>query len=136
MLNSNNAYSPLAKYGFYDSLHLFSSIKIFSLSKLINAIRPLSLVQETQDLSLYTTARDLLLSMAANGNLASKGHMKMLEDIERQLDVVSGSQSQGQTQDLQVMDFNLEGITPWIDAIGGSDSFLDTYEFPQIPGTF
>ncbi|KAF2008429.1 hypothetical protein BU24DRAFT_497895 [Aaosphaeria arxii CBS 175.79] len=111
--------SRLAKYGFYDSLHLFSGIMIFSLSRLVNAIRPLSLIQESDDLSLYFTARDLLLSMAACGNLASKGHVQMLEDIERRLDNIS------QTQDSQVLDVRLDEISPWIDSVGGVNMFLD-----------
>lgn len=119
-----------AKYGFYDSLHLFSSIKIFSLSRLVNTIRPLSLMQEPQDLSLYSTARELLLSMATCGNLASRGHVKMLEDIERLLDVVS------QSQDEQMLNFRLDEIFPWIDSIGGPESFLDISGFPQMPDHF
>lgn len=73
--------------------------------------------------------------MAMSGNLASRGHMKMLEEIEGHLDVVLQGQSrnQDQAQDASMPNFNLEGITPWIDSIGGLDSFLDSFEFPQMP---
>jgi hypothetical protein len=117
----------LAKYGFYDSLHLFSSIIIFSLSRLVNTIRPLSMIQEPQDLALYSSARDLLMSMAAAGNLASKGHVQMLDDIERHLDGVSES------QDAQMLNVRLDEISPWIDSIGGSDFLFDMSGFPSYP---
>jgi hypothetical protein len=73
--------------------------------------------------------------MAMSGNLASRGHMKMLEEIEGHLDSVLQRQSrnQDQTQDAPMPNFSLEGITPWIDSIGGLDSFLDSFEFPQMP---
>ncbi|KAL2212087.1 hypothetical protein CC79DRAFT_1364371 [Sarocladium strictum] len=119
--------SLLAKYGFYDSLHLFSSIIIFSLSRLVNTIRPLSMIQEPQDLALYSSARDLLMSMAAAGNLASKGHVQMLDDIERHLDGVSES------QDAQMLNVRLDEISPWIDFIGGSDFLFDMAGFPSYP---
>lgn len=127
-----------AKYGFYESLHLFSSIKIFSLSRLVNIIRPNSLIQEPQDLLLHSMARDLLLSMATSGNLAAKGHMQMLEEIERHLGTVSQGQGEGQSQGqgAQELNFNLEEMHPWIDSIGGLDSFLDLSGFPQMADTF
>lgn len=61
--------------------------------------------------------------------------MKMLEEIEGHLDVVLQGQSRGQnhTDDAQMLNLSLEGITPWIDSIGGLDSFLDTMEFQQMP---
>jgi proline utilization trans-activator len=119
-----------AKYGFYDSLHLFSGIKILSLSRLVNTIRPLSLIQEPQDLSLYSAAKGLLLTMASCGNLASKGHLQMLEEIERVLDLVS------QSQDAHMLNFRLEEIFPWIDPIRGSGTLLDMSAFPQTPVDF
>jgi len=111
-----------AKYGFYDSLHLFSGNMIFSLSRLVNTVRPLSLMQDPQDLSLYSVAKDLLMTMASCGNLASKGHVQMLEDIEQLLDVVS------QNQETQTPTFGSE-IFPWIDSIDNSGYFLDTTEY-------
>jgi hypothetical protein len=62
--------------------------------------------------------------MAACGNLASKSHVQMLEDVERRLDDVSHS------QDSQVLDFDLNEISPWIDSIGGADMFLEMSGIP------
>lgn len=131
----------LAKYGFYDSLHLFSSIKILLLSRLVNAIRPQSLAQKSGDLALYCAGRDLLLSMAARGNLASRGHMRMLEEIERHLPPVAQQEQGGrlglnegpQGQDVQMHSCEWDDIEPWIDSVGGGlDSFLDMAGFPGM----
>jgi hypothetical protein len=64
--------------------------------------------------------------MAASGNLASKGHMRMLEDIENHLDGISES------QDAQMLNFRLDEISPWIDSIGGSEFLLDMSGFPEF----
>ena len=120
----------LAKYGFYDSLHLFSSLTIVELSKLTNAIRPQSLEHDAEDVSLHSTARDLLTSMAVQGNLASKDHVRMLEDIEQRLS------SMFKSQDAENLDFRLGNTVSWTDDLGAHDTFLDLPGFLDIYGGF
>lgn len=104
--------SAPAKYGFWESLHVFSSINIFSLARLAHTFRPYSLFLDSEDLSLYSFAKDLLISMAAHGNVASKGHIKLIEETERLLDAVS-SQSQG-TEAIMGLE---QDIFQWIESI-------------------
>ncbi|KAH7029793.1 proline utilization trans-activator [Microdochium trichocladiopsis] len=123
ILTELSSRDKLAKYGFYDAMHLFSAINIFSLTSLVNAVRPLSLTQDAKDLALHCSARQLLMTMASCGNLASKGYVQMLEEIERIADVVSlQSQQNGGSAPASFGD----EIFPWIDSIDTSGFFLDT----------
>ncbi|RDW78728.1 uncharacterized protein DSM5745_05580 [Aspergillus mulundensis] len=134
----------IAKYGFYDSLHLFSGIKIFVLSRLVSTVSASlsipataqsmtvsigagdDLTQDPEDISLCNAAKELLGVMASCGNRASKGHLQLLEEIERLLDVVSHSFSQEQPPRSQTPG-SLFGtdLFPWIDSIDSSGYFLD-----------
>ena len=61
------------------------------------------------------------MTMASSGNLAAKGHVQMLQDIERLLDVVSQSQDAQ-----QILNVSLEEIFPWVDPMGGSEYSADS----------
>ncbi|KAL2417445.1 hypothetical protein ABEF91_006508 [Exophiala dermatitidis] len=83
----------IAKYGFWESLHIFSSVHIFSLAQLADTFRPMSLSPASDDSTLYQFAKDLLISMANHGNIAAKGHIKLIDETERLLaDVTSRRQ--------------------------------------------
>lgn len=113
----------LAKYGFWESLHLFSAINVFSLARLAHTLRPFSLCQTDSDLELYKSAKDLLHSMAAHGNAASKGHVRLIEEIERLLDAVSLHFS-NQDPNLTVSMTDLEqDIFQWIESIDNMDQY-------------
>ena len=60
--------------------------------------------------------------MAASGNLASKGHVQMLDEIERLLDVVSQAQPM-QPEELE------PDIFEWINSIDDSGYLLDQGAF-------
>lgn len=105
----------LAKYGFWESLHLFSAINVFALARLAHTLRPFSLYQTENDLLLYASAKDLLYNMAARGNAASKGHVRLMNEIERLLDAVSTVPSSSDTQ-LGISMADLEqDIFQWIE---------------------
>lgn len=113
----------IAKYGFWESLHLFSAINIFSLARLAHALRPFSLYQDDDDLSLYTAAKTLLHTIAAHGNVASKGHVKLVDEIEQLLDVVVSSQSSTHTDrpiSMTMADVE-QDIFQWIENIDSMD---------------
>lgn len=74
------------KYGYWDSVHLFSSLMILNLAGLIN--RRLqgagqSSGEETEnDVSMYQQGRRILFGLAEAGNVPSKHHLSMLEEVE------------------------------------------------------
>ncbi|CAH0052143.1 unnamed protein product [Clonostachys solani] len=76
----------LVKYGYWDSVHLFSSLMILNLASLIS--RRLqgagqSSKEETEnDVSMYQQGRRILLGLAEAGNVPSKHHLSMLEEVE------------------------------------------------------
>lgn len=99
-----------AKYGLWDSIHLFSGIIILSLAQIIDTAHPGSIAQTEQDTSLYAESKSLLAKLASVGNLAAKGHLRTLEDIETVLERVT--QTHAQSQDW----FDLD-IFEWIDTL-------------------
>ena len=74
----------LAKYGFWESLHLFSSLSLLLLVKLINRRWPhtLGLNFCDDDEETYVVCRDILQEMSSVGNFASNDHLRMLHEIE------------------------------------------------------
>ncbi|ETN38206.1 uncharacterized protein HMPREF1541_06237 [Cyphellophora europaea CBS 101466] len=114
----------IAKYGFWESLHLFSAINVFSLARLAHTLRPFSLYQTEDDLALYASAKSLLHDMAAHGNAASKGHVKLIEEIERLLDAVSSQPTTALDSQLTVTMADLEqDIFQWIESIDNIDQY-------------
>ncbi|KAM0545426.1 hypothetical protein ACHAPJ_011331 [Fusarium lateritium] len=83
----------IAKFGFWDSLHLFSSLTIFSLAISVNRRRPNSFDEKDTDPITYSTAKDLLHDLVKAGNLASKGHEKLLQDVEALGEVLGSMQT-------------------------------------------
>ncbi|CAI6085122.1 unnamed protein product [Clonostachys chloroleuca] len=85
LLNLANS-QKLVKYGYWDSVHLFSSLMILNLACLIN--RRLqgagqSSGEETEnDVSMYQQGRRILFGLAEAGNVPSKHHLSMLEEVE------------------------------------------------------
>ncbi|KAH8820214.1 hypothetical protein F5884DRAFT_744574 [Xylogone sp. PMI_703] len=84
ILNDLSKFGLLAKYGFWESLQLFSSLSIVALTNLINkqwpALLGLTLVYDDQ--ALYTSGREILQDMSSVGNFASEDHLRMLVEIE------------------------------------------------------
>jgi proline utilization trans-activator len=115
----------LAQYGFWESLHLFSAISILALARMVSSLRPSHLALPDEENSFYYPAEALLQSMADRGNVASKGHLRLVREINELsatvLDQQSGNQAGGMpgTADLE------QDIFQWIESIGN----LDHYEF-------
>ncbi|KAF9890087.1 hypothetical protein FE257_006248 [Aspergillus nanangensis] len=84
----------IAKFGFWDSLHLFSSLTILSLAMTTNRQR-LGIFEKDTDFVTYSTAKNLLYDMVRAGSLASKEHAKMLSDVEALGEALEAIQTQG-----------------------------------------
>lgn len=103
-----------AKYGFWESLHIFSSVIIFSLTNLIETITPIGTVHSAQDILCYNISKDLLTKMATAGNFASKGHVKMLEQIDQMMNApLHNNDAQEALNDNEV--------AQWLASISNSD---------------
>ncbi|KAF2174069.1 hypothetical protein M409DRAFT_48953 [Zasmidium cellare ATCC 36951] len=86
ILESLNRVGKIARHGFWESLHLFSALKIFALGTLLSEIRPFETDSHADDdPTLALTSKALLQDMADSGNFAAKGHVKMLSDVEQVL---------------------------------------------------
>ncbi|KAH6876324.1 fungal-specific transcription factor domain-containing protein [Thelonectria olida] len=96
----------VAKFGFWDSLHLFSSLTIFSLAISVNRWRPGSFDEKDIDAVTYSTAKTLLHDLVKAGNLASKGHEKMLQDVEALGEVFGAMQTEGSEMVLEQWDMD------------------------------
>lgn len=72
----------LAKYGFWESLHLFSGLTILSLALSVNARWPNTFTLQPDDEQTYESAKEILAEMARAGNLGSKGQLQMLGEVE------------------------------------------------------
>ncbi len=121
----------LARYGYWESLHLFSGLSILLLSKVMfydpaTGIHASVATATTAggfsnigDAELYAAARSLLEEMARFGNPASKDHEALLTDVEQVVETVTNRQ---QNRDP-------EGAAPgigqsghhWLETIGTDD---------------
>lgn len=100
----------LAKYGYWESLHLFSSLTILCLAKaVVKSQDGIALSKPPgyndtaeQDFATYENAKAVFLDMAASGNPAAKDFAAMLTDIERLIDNITAPNTVGieQTQAL------------------------------------
>ncbi|KAF4810714.1 Proline utilization trans-activator [Colletotrichum siamense] len=76
-------YDKIAKFGYWESLHLFSGLSILALARVsINCDRVSSPSSEDHDVALYSRTRELLREMARVGNPAAKDHDALLSDVE------------------------------------------------------
>ncbi|KAF9873483.1 hypothetical protein CkaCkLH20_08942 [Colletotrichum karsti] len=85
----------VAKFGFWDSIHLFSGLTILSLAMTVNKRRTASFDEKESDFETYSTGKNVLNYMMRAGNLASKGHEKMLMEIEQMEQVLGTRQTEG-----------------------------------------
>ncbi|KAK4494903.1 hypothetical protein PRZ48_014259 [Zasmidium cellare] len=105
----------IAKYGFWESLHIFSSLTITTLATLVNKTRPYSFNTSELDENIISNCNGLLSDMAAAGNLAARSHQKMLQDIENSLGpIFAGPDSQQVDAALQWADMEAE-LLQWAD---------------------
>ncbi|KAF4832791.1 Proline utilization trans-activator [Colletotrichum tropicale] len=76
-------YDKIAKFGYWESLHLFSGLSILALARVsINHDRVSTSSPEDHDAALYSRTRELLREMARVGNPAAKDHDALLSDVE------------------------------------------------------
>ena len=78
----------IAHYGFWESHHLFSALKIVALARLLDqtCLNPSTGNQDVLDLAV--ASKHLLADMAISGNRAANGHMQMLQTVEQFVDSI------------------------------------------------
>ncbi|KAL3455952.1 fungal-specific transcription factor domain-containing protein [Aspergillus heterothallicus] len=94
----------MTRFGFWESLHLFSGLMILSLAMSVNSRWPDSFDEKNDDRNTYDTAKGLLNEMIFAGNLGSKGHGQMLAEVEAFQNGLFGAQLGG--FDLQAWDMD------------------------------
>ncbi|KGO75807.1 Pyruvate/Phosphoenolpyruvate kinase [Penicillium italicum] len=70
-----------AKFGFWESLHIFSSLTVHVISGFLMEKQPAAFAGARTN-APYSPVRSLLGEMARVGNAASKDHERMIQDIE------------------------------------------------------
>ncbi|KAM5347436.1 hypothetical protein ACJ41O_010441 [Fusarium nematophilum] len=77
----------LVNYGYWDSAHLFSCLTVLAIAGPMLSNQPSAFQctgdDATRDASTYRKACHVLVYMAQAGNIASKRHLSMLEEVER-----------------------------------------------------
>ncbi|KAH6991377.1 hypothetical protein BKA56DRAFT_474340 [Ilyonectria sp. MPI-CAGE-AT-0026] len=77
----------LVNYGYWDSAHLFSCLTVLAIASSMLSKQPNAFQCTRDDISrdsgTYRNARYVLVHMAQAGNIASKRHLSMLEEVER-----------------------------------------------------
>lgn len=113
----------LAKFGFWESLHLFSGIKIFLMASIISIARPSAIIyREHEDDIVYQNAKLLLYEMSNVGNMTSKGHLNLLEELESTRQVIMG-RFQASTADPMILpDLNVD-LDHWLAMLSASPGF-------------
>ncbi|VUC38064.1 unnamed protein product [Clonostachys rosea] len=76
-----------ARYGYWDSAHLFSGLVILSLSQVLIEDHDNCQFSES-DNTLYNTCRVILHDMASAGNPSAKDHLSHLADVESIVDML------------------------------------------------
>ncbi|KAL1859188.1 hypothetical protein Plec18170_002303 [Paecilomyces lecythidis] len=94
----------MARFGLWESLHLFSGLMILSLAMAVNSRWPDSFDEKSDDRNTYEIAKGLLNEMIHAGNLGSKGHGQMLAEVEASQSGLFGTQFSG--FDLQAWDMD------------------------------
>ncbi|KAK7587833.1 hypothetical protein V3481_010525 [Fusarium oxysporum f. sp. vasinfectum] len=77
----------LVRYGYWDSAHLFSSLAILTIAQSMRNHQPNAFSCTREDMSrdadTYSKGRNVLVHMASTGNMASRQHLSMLEEVDR-----------------------------------------------------
>ncbi|KAK1702984.1 hypothetical protein BDP67DRAFT_550042 [Colletotrichum lupini] len=82
-------YDKIAKFGYWESLHLFSGLAILALARVSIEEGQDFNPNSEDDVALYTRTRALLREMARVGNPAAKDHDVLLSDVEAMVKRIS-----------------------------------------------
>ncbi|CAI6092668.1 unnamed protein product [Clonostachys chloroleuca] len=105
------ARGKLAKFGYWDSVHAFSSLSIMSISRAVAPDLSES-PQYNDDAYLYSQCRVMLKDMAEAGNPASKDHHLLLADVENIVQNLMESAAEEKSAERPV---EVETMTPSLD---------------------
>lgn len=114
-----------AKFGFWESLHIFSSLTIHVIASFMLDKCPTAF-SVPADRALYQTVRGLLGEMARVGNSASRDHERMILEIENLFP--AGSAYTGPAD-------GMEDLIGWSDCLDFGDMGFDFLQsFPSLLG--
>ncbi|KAM5345224.1 hypothetical protein ACJ41O_011086 [Fusarium nematophilum] len=105
ILSDLSAHSKIAKFGYWDSIHIFSALAILSLSN-VPSIDPRG-PKSDEDARLYADSRAILEEMARSGNPSAKDHESLLTDVEAMVKEVSSQADQ------PMADADAALVDPW-----------------------
>lgn len=114
-----------AKFGFWESLHIFSSLTIHVIASFMMEKCPTTFSLPVVR-GLHQTVRGLLREMARDGNSASRDHERMIQEIENLFP--TGSAYTGPAD-------GMEDLIGWSDCWDFGDMGFDFLEpFPSLLG--
>lgn len=92
------------------------------MASIINTIRPFSITySDPNDNILYENSKLLLHEMATVGNMTSRGHFNLLEELERTRELIIGRVQSNATEGLMVPDADVN-IDQWLAMLNASPS--------------
>ncbi|KAH7073066.1 proline utilization trans-activator [Paraphoma chrysanthemicola] len=116
----------IAKFGFWESLHLFSSIKVYLMVNLVTVARPFSIVYDNpDDEGLYRSSKRLLSEMVSVGNISSRKHYDQIEELERLRALIVANMQVHTSGGAQVPNFDID-IDEWLSMLAASPN-VDMY---------
>ena len=74
--------SEIANYGYWDSVHIFYSLAVLALAKVMTFGAKTNAADIGDDIQTQSRCRDLLHKMAQSGNPAANDHEALLADVE------------------------------------------------------
>ncbi|KAI3581945.1 hypothetical protein IWW34DRAFT_802758 [Fusarium oxysporum f. sp. albedinis] len=127
----------LVRYGYWDSAHLFSSLAILTIAQSMRNNQPNAFSCTREDMShdadTYSKGRNVLVHMASTGNMASRQHLSMLEEVERHGTVLFAlpvaSSSSGEVTTEMELDFEWWASLSSMSAEAASGTGSDPFAF-------
>ncbi|OAL53100.1 hypothetical protein IQ07DRAFT_641511 [Pyrenochaeta sp. DS3sAY3a] len=120
ILNSLWDIDRIAKFGFWESLHLFSSVKLLLIASIINATGAVNIEYcNSKDSALYESSKVLLCEMGRVGNRTSQGHLHHLEELEHTRDVILSRIHPNATEGFNILDSDID-IDQWLASLNAS----------------
>ena len=100
---------------------------MFLMASVINTARPFSIMyRDPEDTTLYQEAKLLLHEMVSVGNMASRGHLKSLEELEKTRELIIGQIQPSAAHGLVLPDLDVD-IDNWLEMLNASPTDSSTH---------
>ena len=135
-------YLCTVKYGYWDSVHLFSCLLILAIANYMGVRLPGAFRSTGQviddDVSTYAQGREILFGTVQAGNISSKHHLSMLEEVESIGGVMPGTGQmpsfESNTAPATSDDIEIElGFDRWADLMMAPDTQLRALDIFSAP---